>query len=121
MLFVLLVLQSYTIIVKKNSQVEDQDPSMIPRRYSDFLIMYNKLRQEFPADLASFAFPKKAVIGNFSPELISFRKTSFQSLLLLIAQNEKLRESSSVLEFFQKHEKNEIVKLLTCEYYSKVV
>lgn len=112
--------QTYTIKVYKNGQNVDEHPCVIERRHSEFLDLFIKLRHEFPDLVSSFPFPRKVVIGNFSPEVITFRRTSFESLLLLISKHEKMLESPPVLEFIQSKELSDILHLIRSEDYKMV-
>ena len=49
----------------------------IERRYSDFLTLYSTLRHDFPQLLANIPFPKKALMGNFTTEVIEARCHGF--------------------------------------------
>lgn len=110
--------QTYAIKVYTNN--EDKHPCIIERRHSEFLDLFIKLRHEFPDLVSSFPFPKKVVIGNFSPEVITFRKTSFEALLLLISKHEKMLESPLVLDFIQSKELSDILHLIRLEEYKTV-
>jgi hypothetical protein len=52
------------------------------------------------------------VVGNFEPNLISNRCTAFESLLELIANESRLRDSPAAIAFFQDIELNEAKKLI---------
>lgn len=112
--------QTYTIKVYTNGQNEDEHPCLIERRHSEFLDLFTKLCQEFPDLVSSFPFPKKVVIGNFSPEVITFRRTRFEALLLLISKHEKMLESPLVLDFIQSKELSDILHLIRLEEYKTV-
>lgn len=46
-------------------------------------------------------FPRKVLIGNFTPAVISSRSAGFETLLTHTTQHPKLRESSVLNEFLQ--------------------
>ncbi|XP_018564297.1 sorting nexin-21 isoform X1 [Anoplophora glabripennis] len=94
----------YTLQVRFISGNDDLSPSVIERRYTHFLNLYNDLRKEQPQLMASIAFPKKVLLGNFDNELISTRSTGFESLLKHITMESKLRSSNSLLKFLQEVE-----------------
>ncbi|KAJ8726466.1 hypothetical protein PYW07_001164 [Mythimna separata] len=94
------------------SRVLDPDPANVERRYTHFLDLYNGLKKEFPALLTSISFPRKIVMGNFDPNLISTRCTAFESLLDLIAGDSRLRDSPAAITFFQDIELNEAKQLI---------
>lgn len=112
--------QTYTVKVYKNGQNVDEHPCFIERRYSEFLVMFLKLRHEFPDLVSSFPFPKKVYTENFSPNVIAFRKASFEALLQLISEHEKMLESPTVLEFIQSKEISDILHLIRSENYKEV-
>jgi len=111
----------YTIRVSKENTSPDNHPSTFERRYTEFLDFYRKLCQEFPDIFSSMVFPKKTMVGNFSPETISFRSAGFESLLLLLVCHEKVRESSTVIDFFVQKELAESLKLIENQNYAEAV
>lgn len=112
---------AYTVMVRKDGAVPDPHPSVIERRYTEFLELYIALRQENPSLLSTFAFPKKALRGNFTPEMISSRSAGFEAFLMLIAANEKLRNSAAVTEFLQHREQAEIRHWIEEKRYDQAV
>ncbi|UYV76021.1 SNX21 [Cordylochernes scorpioides] len=71
--------QSYAILVKRLAG--DGEPGVVERRYTDFLQLYQTVRRRFPTAVAQISFPRKALLGNFSLEVIQSRSTVFQNLL----------------------------------------
>lgn len=102
----------YTLQVRFISGNDDLSPSVVERRYTHFLNLYNDLRKEQPQLMANIAFPKKVLIGNFDNELISTRSTGFESLLKHISLESKLRCSNALLKFLQEVELNKAKDLL---------
>ncbi|KAJ8921063.1 hypothetical protein NQ315_015859 [Exocentrus adspersus] len=102
----------YTLQVRFISGNDDLSPSVIERRYTHFLNLYNDLRKEEPQLMANIAFPKKVLIGNFDNELISTRSTGFESLLKHISLEGKLRSSYALLKFLQEVELDKAKNLL---------
>ncbi|KAF9804074.1 hypothetical protein SFRURICE_020502 [Spodoptera frugiperda] len=94
------------------SRVLDPDPANVERRYTHFLDLYNGLKKEFPALLSNISFPRKIVVGNFDPNLISSRCAAFESLLDLIASESRLRDSPAAITFFKDIELNEAKRLI---------
>lgn len=86
------------------SSEEDNNPTTIERRYTDFLKLYDALKKEHPQLLANIAFPKKRIIGNFTSDLISERSVSFENLLDYILTIPQLRDSEKFLSFLQDDE-----------------
>ncbi|XP_026727057.1 sorting nexin-20 [Trichoplusia ni] len=94
------------------STVFDPDPANVERRYTHFLDLYNGLKKEFPALISNVSFPRKIVVGNFDPNLISTRCAAFESLLDVIASESRLRDSPAAITFFQDIELNEAKRLI---------
>lgn len=80
---------------------DDTSPSVIERRYTDFLNLYNQLKKDHYDLISSITFPKKVFLGNFDNTLISTRSTDFESLLKHILSETKLRSSKALLDFLQ--------------------
>ncbi|KPI98685.1 Sorting nexin-20 [Papilio xuthus] len=95
-----------------DSMAFDPDPANVERRYTDFLCLYNGLKKDFPALLNNVTFPRKILMGNFDPNLISTRCTAFESLLSLIANESRLRDSPASIAFFQEVELKEAKRLI---------
>lgn len=89
----------YTLQVRFISGNDDQCPSAIERRYTNFLNLYNDLKKEQPQLMTNVLFPKKVLYGNFDNELISTRSTGFESLLKHISLESRLRNSNAMLTF----------------------
>lgn len=106
--------------MRKEWSGEDKHPCSVERRYSEFLHLYTQLRQQYPAIFTPLDFPRKAIIGNFSPEVISFRKAGFESLLLRVSKYEEVRNSLSVIDFFQAKDRNEILEKVSLDYWLEV-
>lgn len=103
----------YDLNIRQDStQSTDSNPVAIERRYTDFLKLYDSLRMEFPALMASVPFPKKVFMGNFSSALIAERSAAFESLLDHIMSLTDLRESPSFLEFLRDIELTKACRLL---------
>lgn len=100
-----------------DSRVADPDPANVERRYTHFLDLYNGLKKEWPALLNNIAFPRKIVMGNFDPNLITTRCTAFEALLELISSDSRLRDSPAAISFFQDIELNDARKLISEKGY----
>lgn len=106
---------AYMLQVTQDSseiRVFDIDPANVERRYTHFLDLYNGLKKDFPALLNNVPFPRKIVMGNFDPNLIATRCTAFESLLELIANDSRLRDSPAAITFFQDIELNDARRLI---------
>ncbi|XP_013182900.2 sorting nexin-20 [Amyelois transitella] len=103
------------------NEMYDTDPANVERRYTNFLELYNGLRKEYPSLLSGVSFPRKMMVGNFDPDLISSRCSAFESLLELIASESRLRESPAAITFFQDTELNEAKRLIHEEKYDKAL
>ncbi|XP_026327431.1 sorting nexin-20 isoform X2 [Hyposmocoma kahamanoa] len=96
----------------KESRLFDPDPANVERRYTHFLDLYNGLKKDHASLLSGIAFPRKIMMGNFEPNLISNRCSAFESLLDLIANESRLRESPAAISFFQDIELSEARRLI---------
>ncbi|XP_044750920.1 sorting nexin-20 [Coccinella septempunctata] len=102
----------YNLQVRHISGFDDLSPSLIERRYTHFLSLYNSLKTEYPEMMLSIEFPKKVFLGNFDNSLISSRSTGFETLLKHVSSNTKLRNSKSLLVFLQEPELTKAKDLL---------
>lgn len=102
----------YNLQVRHICGFDDLSPSLIERRYTHFLGLYNSLKTEFPELMVSIEFPKKVLLGNFDNSLISSRSTGFETLLKHVSSNTKLRNSKSLLAFLQEPELTKAKELL---------
>ncbi|KAJ8960933.1 hypothetical protein NQ318_020233 [Aromia moschata] len=102
----------YTLQVRFISGSDDLSPSVIERRYTHFLNLYNELKKEQPQLMANVAFPKKVLTGNFDNELISERSTGFESLLKHVSMESRLRTSDALFKFLQQVELSRAKELL---------
>ena len=110
---------SYAILVKRVPGLETR-PAVIDRRYSDFLHLYQSLRKRFPRLLTDFPFPKKTLVGNFTPEIITERSVSFQHLLTYCLSIRELRTTQEFSEFLFYPELKEAQKKLKALEFEEV-
>jgi sorting nexin-20 len=108
-------------MVRKDGIKPDPNPAVIERRYSDFLILYESLRHNFPSLMANVMFPKKVLLGNFAPGVISERSAGFETFLEHIVTVEKLRESSSLSSFLQGREQREARQWMEAQRYDQAI
>lgn len=111
----------YSLQIRHTSGKDDSCPSVIERRYTDFLNFYMALKAEHPTLLASITFPKKVLLGNFENKLISERSTGFQALLKHVTQNSKLRGSVALLNFLQNVELYRVKSILAEKQFSEAL
>ena len=109
----------YTLQIRYISGSDDLSPSVVERRYTQFLNLFNSLKKEFPSLMANLLFPKKVFTGNFDNELISTRSTGFESLLKHISGESKLRTSKAMQIFLQEPELSRAKKLLDEKSYNE--
>lgn len=90
----------YTVLVKKSPGLE-RLPGVLERRYSDFLSLFAGLRRRYTScsQLRDFPFPRKALLGNFTAEVITERSVAFRRLLTRIHGSPELRRSPEFTEF----------------------
>ncbi|XP_018494550.1 sorting nexin-20 [Galendromus occidentalis] len=86
----------YTLAVKRPEHLgrNNSEVGEIERRYSDFLALYSTLRHEFPQLIASIPFPRKALMGNFTTEVIEARCHGFANFLSDAYVNREVRFSA---------------------------
>lgn len=108
----------YTLQVRHISGNDDLSPSVIERRYTHFLTLYNALYKEYPELLTNITFPKKAIMGNFDNELISTRSAAFELLLQHISEESRLRSSTALVNFLQDVELEKAKSLLDQKEFS---
>ncbi|XP_063359045.1 sorting nexin-20 [Cydia amplana] len=102
----------YMLQVRQDISRLDPDPVNVERRYTHFLDLYNGLKKDFPTILSTISFPRKMVVGNFDPNLITARATAFEALLKLISEESRLRESPAAIAFFHDVELAEARQLM---------
>ncbi|GBP91794.1 Sorting nexin-21 [Eumeta japonica] len=110
---------AYMLQVRQDSTVNDADPANVERRYTHFLDLFNGLKKDFPTLMNNVSFPRKSITGNFNPTLISSRGDAFESLLDLIANESRLRESPAAISFFQDTELSEARRLIKNNDYGQ--
>lgn len=92
----------YMIHVRMECNNPENDPTAtIERRYTDLLNLFEALKKDHAALLYDVTFPKKKLIGNFSPDLIAERGKAFETFLDYIVTVAALRDSPLFLEFMQ--------------------
>lgn len=94
----------YNLQVRHISGNEDLSPSIIERRYTNFLNFYESLKAEYPELMNNISFPKKVLLGNFDNELISNRSMGFEHLLKYVSTHSMLRNSLALISFLQEPE-----------------
>lgn len=103
---------NYTILIKRVPGLETK-PAIIERRYSEFLNFYNSIKRKYPGLLKDIIFPKKILIGNFSPEVIAERSLAFQKFLTYCLSVSEIRFSREFATFLYVPELKETKKCLT--------
>ncbi|CAK1550039.1 unnamed protein product [Leptosia nina] len=109
------------MVQARQSRIFDPEPANVERRYTHFLDLYNGLKKEYPSLLNNVSFPRKIVVGNFDPTLISSRCAGFECLLNLIANESRLRDSVAAITFFQDVELKEARRLIVEEKYDQAL
>ncbi|KAH7982707.1 hypothetical protein HPB52_006773 [Rhipicephalus sanguineus] len=113
----------YTVLVKKSPGLE-RLPGVLERRYSDFSALFAGLRRRHPSCVAlrDFPFPRKALLGNFTSEVITERSLAFRHLLSRVHASPELRRSPEFAEFTWRREVCRAHRLMTaghCGMYAE--
>lgn len=90
-------------MIKRGPGLETQ-PGVLERRYSDFLNLYQIFKKRYPSLLSDFPFPKKALLGNFTADIITERSVAFQHFLAFSYSVRELRQSIELAEFLYNRE-----------------
>lgn len=91
---------------------QDPHPVTVERRYTNFLTLYDGLRQNHSSLLQTINFPKKVLMGNFSSQLIAERSATFEAFLDHIVSLPVLRDTTHFLHFLQGFELSSACQLL---------
>lgn len=102
----------YDIIIRQDQTAFEQNSAVIERRYTHFLQLYNGLKRDHSQLMQKLDFPKKALIGNFSSDLIAGRSNAFERFLVHVVSTTQLRESAHFLAFLQEIELDQACQLL---------
>lgn len=108
---------SYTILVKRIPGL-DSHPAVIERRFSDFLILYQSLKNSpTHADYlrGTISFPKKILVGNFNVVNIAERSVEFARLITLCIRTRDLTWSPAFVSFLLDKELRESHRMVICE------
>lgn len=102
----------YDVTCKQDTKSDhDANPATIERRYTDFLNLYEALKKSHPQLMTNVDFPKKKIMGNFAPELISQRAMAFEIFLDFILSVGELKQTEAFLSFLQDEELNRACRL----------
>lgn len=98
--------------VRLDSSTADPNPATIERRYTHFLNLFDNLKKNYSNLVQNIVFPKRVLLGNFSPDLIAERSSLFEIFLDYIVTVAELRDSTYFLEFLQGEELAKSCQLL---------
>lgn len=104
---------NYTILIRTIPGL-DRNPAVIERRFSDFLNLYQGLKNEkaYSDIIENYViFPKKVYMGNFSLEKIAERSIEFSRLLNVCIINSSLTWSVPFISFLIDKELKEAHRL----------
>lgn len=107
---------NYTILIKTAPGL-DSHPAVIERRFSDFLLLNQGLKQlPHLANIVDkqVAFPKKVYMGNFSVSNIAERSIVFAKLLDVCLTNSEILWSAPFISFLLDKELSEAHRLSLC-------
>lgn len=105
---------NYTLLIKTIPGL-DKHPAVIERRFSDFLDLYQRLKDfklHGKTIESSINFPKKVYMGNFSLNNIAERSIEFTRLLEICLTNDQVLRSSPFISFLLDKELRESHRLL---------
>ncbi|KAL9920976.1 sorting nexin 16 isoform 1-T1 [Glossina fuscipes fuscipes] len=89
----------FTVYKLRVENPHSNDCWLVLRRYTDFVRLNNKLKQMFPH--VTLNLPRKKVFGdNFNPMFLDNRVQGLQMFVNTVMNNEELRKSQFVREFF---------------------
>lgn len=98
---------TYEIVLWK-----DDHRATIYRRYTDFLKLFEAIKEQHADLFRGYVFPKKCFMGNFSLEVVQERMTQFTALLHICLSSELVRETKEFLQFLQDQELEKACRLL---------
>ncbi|EOA99804.1 Sorting nexin-20, partial [Anas platyrhynchos] len=110
----------YKIIILQTGSF-DSNKSVIERRYSDFEKLHRNLLEDFSEELEDVTFPKKALTGNFTEEIINERKLAFKDYLRRLYSMKYIRRSKKFIDFLTKPELQEAYGCLRGGHYTKAL
>uniref|UniRef100_A0A8C3LE26 Sorting nexin 20 n=1 Tax=Chrysolophus pictus TaxID=9089 RepID=A0A8C3LE26_CHRPC len=110
----------YKIIILQTGSF-DSSKSVIERRYSDFEKLHRNLLEDFSEEMEDMTFPKKALTGNFTDEIINERKLAFKDYLRLLYSMKYIRRSKKFIDFLTKPELQEAYGCLRGGQYNKAL
>ncbi|XP_042677405.1 sorting nexin-20 [Centrocercus urophasianus] len=110
----------YKIIILQTGSF-DSSKSVIERRYSDFEKLHRNLLEDFSEEMEDMTFPKKALTGNFTDEIINERKLAFKDYLRLLYSVKCIRRSRKFIDFLTKPELQEAYGCLRGGQYNKAL
>lgn len=110
----------YKIIILQTGSF-DSNKSVIERRYSDFEKLHRNLLEEFSEEMEDVTFPKKALTGNFTEEIINERKLAFKDYLRLLYSMKYIRRSKKFIDFLTRPELQEAYGCLRGGQYTEAL
>ncbi|XP_066204907.1 sorting nexin-20 isoform X2 [Saccopteryx leptura] len=110
----------YQIVVIQTGSF-DSNKAILERRYSDFQALQKSLLKTFREEIEDVAFPKKHLVGNFTPAMISERKLAFKEYLSQLYAIRCVRRSREFLDFLTRPELKEAFGCLRAGQYTKAL
>ncbi|XP_024603164.1 sorting nexin-20 isoform X3 [Neophocaena asiaeorientalis asiaeorientalis] len=110
----------YQIVVIQTGSF-DSNKAILERRYSDFEMLQKKLLKTFREEIEDVVFPKKHLMGNFTPEMISERKLALKEYLGLLYAIRCVRRSREFIDFLTRPELKEAFGCLRAGQYTKAL
>ena len=84
----------------------------LAKRYSDFLILHQKLKKQHPYLVREWHFPEKTMLwGNFSNEVLEGRKQQFQEYLDILIQTYGDHNMIEFLDFLEIQSNENYLKI----------
>ena len=114
------ILQVYRVLLTRSSLV-DTDPCIVEKRYSEFEKLHADLKRAFGKMMDDVAFPKKRLIGNFTPKTIGKRSRAFEQYLTHLYSLDEIRFSQTFLHFFFSSNLDTAHEYLLSDNFSEAV
>ncbi|XP_010716099.1 sorting nexin-20 isoform X2 [Meleagris gallopavo] len=94
---------------------------IVEHHLSKYVKLHRNLLEDFSEEMEDMTFPKKALTGNFTDEIINERKLAFKDYLRLLYSMKYIRRSKKFIDFLTKPELQEAYGCLRGGQYNKAL